>query len=163
MQNVMQRLQGLDWPGLRESIQEKGYALTPEVLTAKQCRGLVELYGCDQGFRSHIVMQRYRFGRGEYKYFDYPLPPVVQEIRETCFPHLAPVANRWNEQLGAEERFPETHEAFLKSCRKQGQTRATAAAALRGRRLQLPAPGYLWRAGVSVADDVLSEPGGGRL
>jgi uncharacterized protein len=125
MQNVMQRLQGLDWPGLRVSIQEKGYALTPEVLTAKQCRGLVELYGRDQGFRSHIVMQRYRFGRGEYKYFDYPLPPVVQEIRETCFPHLAPVANRWNEQLGAEERFPETHEAFLKSCRKQGQTRAT--------------------------------------
>jgi hypothetical protein len=125
MQTIKQRVQGLDWPGLRESIQAQGYALTPAILTAKECEALVELYGSDQGFRSHIVMERYRFGRGDYKYFDYPLPPVVRDIREASFPELTPVANGWNEELGRGERFPNTHEAFLKLCRKHGQARAT--------------------------------------
>jgi len=125
METVRQRIQGLDWPGLWESIQQNGYALTPVVLTANECKELVGLYAEDKGFRSHIIMARYRFGRGDYKYFEYPLPPTVQEIRESSFPQLVSVANRWNEQLGVKGRFPNTHAAFLKLCKKQYQQRAT--------------------------------------
>ena len=125
METVRQRIQGLDWPGLWESIQQNGFALTPVVLTASECKELVGLYAGDKGFRSHIIMARYRFGRGDYKYFEYPLPPIVQEIRESSFPQLVSVANRWNEHLGVKDRFPNTHAAFLKLCKKQDQQRAT--------------------------------------
>jgi uncharacterized protein len=83
------------------------------------------MYPSDQAFRSHIIMSRYRFGRGDYKYFDYPLPSIVQELRETSYPYLVPIANEWNENLGAADKFPPSHSAFLAACKKNGQTRAT--------------------------------------
>jgi len=83
------------------------------------------MYGSEQPFRSHIVMSRYRFGRGDYKYFDYPLPDVVQQLREQSYPHLVPLANDWNKALGMAGVFPEKLSAFLAICEREGQTRAT--------------------------------------
>jgi len=83
------------------------------------------MYGCAERFRSHIIMARYRFGRGDYKYFNYPLPETIQQLREATYPHLASVANEWNEALGLPERFPDQHPAFLAQCKKKHQTRPT--------------------------------------
>src|SRR5215510_1150770 len=123
--SISQRIEKLDWSSLRDSLWEFGYAQTCTVLTVQECTELINLYSSDARFRSHIIMARYRFGRGDYKYFEYPLPPIVQEIRESSFPQLVSVANRWNEQLGVKDRFPNTHAAFLKLCKKQHQQRAT--------------------------------------
>ena len=122
---ITERLANLDWRALYESLREHGYALTAPLLMPAECEALIKLYSSEQHFRSHIIMARYRFGRGDYKYFDYPLPAVVQELREQSYPYLAPVANEWNRALGMPERFPETHSAFLSICKKQGQKRAT--------------------------------------
>jgi hypothetical protein len=122
---IAQRLERFDWPSLHQSLHDRGYALTPALLTERECDNLRETYPSDQVFRSHIIMSRYRFGRGDYKYFDYPLSTVVEELRETSYPHLVPVANEWNENLGAAERFPRSHSAFLAVCKKNGQTRPT--------------------------------------
>jgi len=123
--DITQRLEKFDWPSIQESLRDYGYALTPALLTARECAGLIELYPSDKVFRSHIIMSRYRFGRGDYKYFDYPLPAIVQELRETSYPYLAPIANDFNRNLGAPEKFPATLAAFLAACKKNGQTRAT--------------------------------------
>ena len=122
---ISQRLAGLDWPALRKSLCEFGYALTPAVLAPQECEALIDLFPHDRGFRSHIVMARYRFGRGDYKYFDYPLPPIVDELRKHSYPSLATLANEWSEALGLSDVFPAEHSAFLDFCRQQGQTRAT--------------------------------------
>jgi len=122
---IAQRLETLDWPSIHQSLHERGYALTPALLTELECTDLREIYPVDDRFRSHIIMSRYRFGRGDYKYFDYPLPAVVQELREASYPYLVPVANQWNENLEAEERFPRSHSSFLDDCKKSGQTRPT--------------------------------------
>lgn len=83
------------------------------------------MYGCAERFRSHIIMARYRFGRGDYKYFTYPLPETGQQLREASYPHLASVANEWNEVLNVNQQFPESHSAFIAQCKKNGQTRPT--------------------------------------
>ena len=122
---ISQRLADLDWAAIRESLRERGYAQTAAILYPNECAGLVDLYASDHGFRSHIIMSRYRFGQGDYKYFDYPLPAVVQELREQSYPYLAPVANEWNQVLGVQNVFPEKHSTFLSICEQQGQKRAT--------------------------------------
>lgn len=124
-QSIAGRLANLDWNALRESLWERGYAHTPAVLTRAECANLIELYSSGDHFRSHIVMERYRFGQGDYKYFDYPLPTIIQELRHTSYSYLAPLANEWNQALGIRERFPEKHAAFLAICKKHGQIRAT--------------------------------------
>src|SRR5216683_3270087 len=123
--SILKRLAGLDWTAIRQSLWEFGYALTPAVLTKTECLDLAEMYSSATKFRSHIIMSRYRFGRGDYKYFDYPLPPVVQELREHSYSYLAPLANEWNKALGTTDTFPADHSAFLKICKAAGQTRAT--------------------------------------
>jgi uncharacterized protein len=123
--SISVRLQNLDWSALHQSLRERGYALTPAVLLPAECEALINLYHADEQFRSHIIMARYRFGSGDYKYFDYPLPPIVQELREHSYSYLAPLANEWNKAWGAPERFPEEHSRFLALCKRQGQTRAT--------------------------------------
>src|SRR5512138_3145804 len=94
---IARRIEGLDWKGMQRSIWEHGYALTEPVLSAEECRDVIAMFPDDERFRSHIKMERYRFGRGEYKYFSYPLPEMVQELRENFYPRLAPVANEWAE------------------------------------------------------------------
>lgn len=122
---VSRKLSSLDWTVIRESLWQYGYAVTPALLTPSECADLVSLYGSEKHFRSHILMSRYRFGRGDYKYFNYPLPPIVQKLREHSYPLLAPLANEWNQALGLPDVFPEHHADFLKACAKHSQTRAT--------------------------------------
>ena len=122
---IAKRVEGLDWGDLQRSLWEKGYALTPPVLKADECSEVVEMLTDDKRFRSHIDMARYRFGRGEYKYFANPLPEIVSELRENFYPRLAPIANAWAEALGETKRYPAELERFLDECHKAGQKRPT--------------------------------------
>ena len=97
----------------------------PSLLGDADCNALAARYDNEDGFRSRVVMGQHGFGRGECRYFAYPLPPIVQELRTSLYPHVAPIANRWHERMGNHSRFPETHEAFLDRCHAAGQTRPT--------------------------------------
>ena len=105
-----------------------------------------------QHFRSHVHMARHGFGKGEYRYFKYPLPELIAGLRTALYPHIAPFANAWNERMKVAARYPAAHADYLKACHAAGQVAAdAAAAAIRRRRLQLPASGSLWRARLSAA------------
>jgi len=123
--SIAQRLGKLDWMALRNSLWEFGFAYAPSILTPEECASLVGMYASERRFRSHVIMARYRFGRGDYKYFDYPLPPAVQRLREDSYRYLAQLANEWNQALGVCGMYPEEHGRFLAMCRKEGQARAT--------------------------------------
>ena len=123
--SIAERLAKLDWDAIRASLNDRGLAFTAPILTRQECEELVQLYPQDQLFRSHIIMSRYRFGRGDYKYFKYPLPSIVQDLRTTSYPELMRVANEWSTNLGSGEQFPRSHTAFLAICKKAGQVRAT--------------------------------------
>ena len=110
---------------LETSLDREGWAPLGGLLSAAECRALVASYDDDARFRSKVVMARHGFGRGEYKYLAYPLPERVAELRETLYPRLVPIANRWNERLKSEVRFPPAHAAFLQRCHDAGQTRPT--------------------------------------
>jgi hypothetical protein len=124
-QKIASRIEALDWAELSRSFWENGYALTPPILTPQECSELVSAYSDDALFRSHIIMARYRFGLGDYKYFNYPLPSLVQELREGTYPHLAPIAREWNAAMGTPNNFPDSLSAYLKACKQHGQTRPT--------------------------------------
>jgi uncharacterized protein len=114
-----------DWSCLAESLSTRGVALIRQLLPEHTCRELAGLYPQDSIFRSRVVMSRQGFGRGEYKYFGYPLPPLIAHLRATLYPYLAPIASRWNEQLGDSIRFPADHAQFLERCHTAGQCRPT--------------------------------------
>lgn len=116
----------VDRAAATEHLHADGYAVAPGALTPAQCDALRALYDAPAGFRKTVVMERHRFGRGEYKYFAYPLPPLVQRIRTAVYPHLAPVANAWMEALGRDERYPGTHAELLAACHAAGQRLPTA-------------------------------------
>jgi uncharacterized protein len=120
-----ERVAAVDWRQTATSLDERGYAMTEALLTTEECRGLAALYDRDEVFRSRVVMQRHAFGRGEYKYLHYPLPDIVEALRLEIYPRLAPIANRWRERLGEEERFPPTLAAYLGECHEAGQRRPT--------------------------------------
>jgi hypothetical protein len=115
----------IDWPRVAADLDGYGWALFPQLVTAEECERLAGLYENDALFRSKITMARYGFGRGEYKYFSYPLPDLVGALRAALYPRLAPVANRWNESMGISVRYPAAHADFIKRCHKAGQTRPT--------------------------------------
>ena len=121
----MKTIDTFNWQEIVCSLDSEGWVVLGELLTPAECRAAAYLYDRDDSFRSKVVMARHGFGRGEYKYFAYPLPPRVGELRETLYPHLAPIANRWNEVLKSDVRFPPTHREFLKRCHEAGQTRPT--------------------------------------
>ncbi|MGC2109725.1 MAG: 2OG-Fe(II) oxygenase [Candidatus Korobacteraceae bacterium] len=123
--DIRERISALAWNDLRRSLWESGFAVTPAVLTAQECAELRSLYPRDELFRSKVVMERLRFGRGDYKYFANPLPPIVRELRTHAYPRLAGVANEWAEALGDDARFPAEHAAFLAQCHRAGQKRPT--------------------------------------
>ena len=118
-------IDGLDWARIGAELDTFGCATTGPLLTPEQCAAIAALYDGEDGFRSRIVMARHGFGRGEYKYFAAPLPGTVQALREGFWPHLAPLANRWNEAMGLAPRFPQRHADFLARCHAAGQTRPT--------------------------------------
>ena len=114
-----------DFPTAIAGLDECGFALLPRLLDAAECGGIARCYDDPEQFRSRVVMARHGFGRGEYQYFAYPLPDVIRELRSSLYEKLAPVANRWNETLGNEQRFPATHDEFLARCHAAGQSRPT--------------------------------------
>jgi hypothetical protein len=119
------RIASLDWPALSHELDSQGCAVLPALLTPAECDALGALYLDDGLFRSHVVMARHGFGRGEYKYFTYPLPPLVQELRTALYPRLAPIANHWNEAMRIDVRYPSAHADFLARCHAAGQLRPT--------------------------------------
>jgi hypothetical protein len=124
--SIAERIEALDWSGVEQSLSEGGYAVTSRVLSPAECAELTALYDDASRFRSHIIMERYRFGIGDYKYFANPLPELVTELRTSSYPRLAVVANRWAELLGERTPpYPRDHAAFLKICHKAGQTKPT--------------------------------------
>jgi hypothetical protein len=120
-----QQLDRFDWAALAQSLDDAGWALLPGLLAPSDAAAVAALYEDDARFRSTIVMARHGFGRGEYKYFTYPLPPIVQALRTALYERLAPVANRWNATLSLDDRYPETHAEFLARCHAAGQRRPT--------------------------------------
>ena len=114
-----------DWPAISADLDTQGWAILTKLLGDAECEETANLYRQPENFRSHVVMARHGFGRGEYRYFAYPLPPLVQELRTALYPLLAPIANRWHERLGIDVRFPADHAAFVERCHRAGQTRPT--------------------------------------
>jgi hypothetical protein len=119
------RLVSADWGEIASDLDARGSAVIERVLSPAHCRSIAALYGADERFRGKVVMERHGFGRGEYKYFSYPLPPLVADLRTSLYPHLAAIANRWNAALGIDIRYPAAHSAFLARCRAAGQTKPT--------------------------------------
>jgi uncharacterized protein len=114
-----------DWTQLERDLDTEGWAILGGALTREECATLSGLYEREEAFRSRVVMARHGFGRGEYKYFSYPLPPLVARLRTSLYPPLSRVANRWNEAMGIEVRFPEDHRSFVERCHRAGQTKPT--------------------------------------
>jgi uncharacterized protein len=123
--SIERRIAGLDWSRIDSDLGERGYATTGRLLTAAECLRLVADYEMEARFRSRVVMAKHGFGRGEYKYFSYPLPELVASLRPALYEHLASTANRWEELLGTSERYPARHSGFLARCRDAGQIRPT--------------------------------------
>lgn len=123
--DIAPRVDMLDWTAISAELDQYGCARAARLLSATECDALASLYPNDTLYRSRVVMARHGFGRGEYKYFAYPLPAIVAELRATLYPHLAPIANRWNQALGIDVRYPRDHAAFLRRCHAAGQTRPT--------------------------------------
>jgi hypothetical protein len=106
-------------------LDERGCAIVESMLTVAECRSQIAMYEQDERFRSRVVMAKHGFGRGEYRYFAYPLPPAVQSLRAALYPDLARIANDWNARLGVDTRYPAAHSGFLALCHDAGQTRPT--------------------------------------
>jgi hypothetical protein len=119
------RVKGLDWKELTEELNEQGSALLKNVLTPEQCEALSTLYPEDDLFRSRVVMARHGFGRGEYKYFNYPLPGIIESLRTSLYSELAPIANGWNQSMGIPVQYPSEHADFIRRCHEAGQLRPT--------------------------------------
>lgn len=125
MTSLSNQIDALDWAALSEMLDERGYALTSTRLPPEACEHLADLYDRPDGFRSTVVMARHGFGRGEYRYFAYPLPPLVAELRTALYSHLASIANRWSGRLGAKDIWPLEHQALIDRCHAFGQPRPT--------------------------------------
>ena len=122
---AVSRVASLDWDAVASDLNEQGNALIKNVLTSGECEALASLYANDEHFRSRVVMARHGFGRGEYKYFRYPLPNLLQHLRTTHYERLAPIANQWNYAMGIGTRYPDKHADFIERCHRAGQIRPT--------------------------------------
>jgi uncharacterized protein len=119
------RLAKYDWTKLSEDLNSHGYAVIDRHLSPKECSQIAGLYSEKDHFRSHIDMARHGFGKGEYRYFKYPLPALLSELRTTLYPRIAAIANSWNERMSVDRRYPDRHADFLKQCHDAGQKRPT--------------------------------------
>jgi len=124
-QLVADRIAAIDWDRVYANLDAEGHAAMESMLSPKECIALAASYDSEKQFRSRIVMARHGFGRGEYKYFAYPLPRLIASLRAALYPRLCNIANRWNECMGIAVRYPDEHEEFLDRCHRAGQTRPT--------------------------------------
>lgn len=123
--DIETRIAGLDWNLLKEAIDFQGWATTSQLLTEDERQALVGAYDDESLYRSRIVMAHHGFGRGEYRYYSYPLPPLIQQLRTALYDRLAPLANRWQSALGTGGSFPAKHAEYLMQCHAAGQARPT--------------------------------------
>ena len=123
--SIAERVAALDWASITEHLDAQGCAVISRLLSEQESDSVAALYPENQCFRSRVVMARHGFGRGEYQYFRYPLPDLVADLRAALYPHLCGVANRWNQAMGIDVRYPREHAAFLKRCHEAGQIRPT--------------------------------------
>jgi hypothetical protein len=114
-----------DWKEIEKELDRQGNAVMEHLLLPEQCRTIASLYSKDGIFRSSVVMGRHGFGRGEYKYFNYPLPDLLGGLRTAVYPRVVPIANHWNEAMGIDAWYPEKHADFIEQCHQAGQTRPT--------------------------------------
>ena len=124
-QQIRERVAAYDWDATLKVLDSEGWALLPKLLSSRECESLVATYPHEELFRSKIVMGRLGFGRGEYKYYDYPLPPLTDELRHAFYPYVATIANGWLERLGKPPIYPKTQAEFLEICREDGQVKST--------------------------------------
>jgi uncharacterized protein len=122
---VAERVATVEWARLASDLDAQGFATVEGLLDPTECDALAALYGHEELFRSRVVMASHGFGRGEYQYFAYPLPPLVAELRASLYPRLVPIANRWNEAMGVAIQYPDEHADFLERCHGAGQVRPT--------------------------------------
>lgn len=125
VETIAERLDRVSWERVESDLDEYGAAVLEHLFDPKECDAVSAMYPNDAIFRSRVVMARHGFGRGEYKYFQYPLPDLVESLRTNLYPRLAPVANRWNQALRSDVRYPEGHAEFLVRCHDAGQRRPT--------------------------------------
>jgi uncharacterized protein len=123
--DIQERVTALDWTAIFSDLDSCGCATTGPLLTRDECAVLAQSYAEDEPFRSRIIMARHGFGRGEYKYFAYPLPDIVAALRGALYPPLAEVATRWSKTMGADVAYPADHAAYLQRCHKAGQSKPT--------------------------------------
>ena len=123
--SIEQRVSAIDWEQVSRDLDAEGHAIIKGILSAGESEEISALFQCDDLFRSRVVMERHRFGRGEYKYFKYPLPGIVASLRTVVYPQLVPIANRWNELLGSDARYPARHADYLERCHQDGQQKPT--------------------------------------
>jgi uncharacterized protein len=119
------RIRALDWGRVGQELDARGNAMLEGLLSPKECQALAALYSLDARFRTRVVMARHGFGRGEYKYFSYPLPDIIAGLRTGLYCHLAPIANRWNAAMGIDVRYPKEHSEFIARCHEAGQSKPT--------------------------------------
>lgn len=124
-EEIIDRFSAIGWDQVTVDMHNKGYAMLPSFLSDANCEELIGNYNNDQLYRKTVVMERYRFGLGEYKYFNYPLPNLIQTIRETIYPHLAPIANLWMKVLNMEQNFPESLKDLKSLCEENNQNKPT--------------------------------------
>jgi len=122
---IARRVDALDWAHLHADLDAHGAAVIGTLLAPRECDALAALYDDEASFRSRVVMARHGFGRGEYRYFRYPLPPLIAALRSAFYASLAPLADRWHRAMGLEARFPDRHDDFIARCRSAGQCRPT--------------------------------------
>jgi hypothetical protein len=122
---LIERIENTDWDSISDRLDDQGFATINSLLTFEECEKVIDFYHQESRFRKRIVMEQHQYGQGEYQYFDYPLPPIAQTLREALYPRLVPTANRWHQALGFETQFPDQLTDFLEDCHAAGQTRPT--------------------------------------
>jgi uncharacterized protein len=123
--SISERVGAVDWERVSYNLDAHGSAKVERLLSTEECEMLAALYSQDEIFRSRVVMERHGFGRGEYKYFSYPLPDLIMWLRTAIYPYLVPIANRWNSAMGIDTRYPAKHADFIARCHQAGQVKAT--------------------------------------
>lgn len=123
--HVTEQVAAINWARVSRDLDAQGSAVIEHLLSPEECETLASLYSCEKLFRSRVVMARHGFGRGEYKYFAYPLPDLIGNLRTALYPPLVPIANRWNEVMGLDIRYPVTHAEYLRRCHRAGQSKPT--------------------------------------